>query len=332
MSMQERKELAKAWVEEGKKSDIKVIIHVGAESLQEAHEFAAYCESIGADGIGSMSTVFFKPNSVNNLVEGMAYIAAGAPKTPFLYYHLPSMTGCKIGMPDFLTLAYEKIPTFAGIKFTDTTLNDITELQFRIDDFVKQGKKRVCLLFGVDEEYDVSVFMGLDGGVGSTYNYAAQVYVNIMEAYKAGDIDAVRMYQDRSQKFVRVFAKYTTNNYNAHKLLCSWTTGVDLGPPRLPYLELTDEAKVNFRKDLEDIGYFEWVKYIILYIYLNSEKYTPVRKFFNVKPNGVKLAGGIIICTLLTVAVGLMVAIIVVKVRMSNKKENRGAIKVTLLP
>lgn len=257
MSMAERKELAKKWVEVGKEKGIKVIIHVGAESIREAKEFSAYCEQIGVDGIGAMSTVFFKPNSVQNLVAQMKEIASGAPNTPFLYYHLPSMTGCTIGMPAFLKLALTEIPTFAGIKFTDVILNDVTEMQSMLKDLGKSDE--ITLLYGVDESFDVSVFMRMDGGVGSTYNYAGQVYNNIMEAYKAGDHKSVRKYQYRSELFVRVFAKYNVNNMYAHKLLASWTTGVDLGPPRLPYIMVTDELQKQFRADLEKIGYFDWV-------------------------------------------------------------------------
>lgn len=257
MSMAERKELAKKWVEVGKEKGIKVIIHVGAESIREAKEFSSYCESIGVDGIGAMSTVFFKPNSAENLVSQMKEIASGAPNTPFLYYHLPSMTGCAVGMPSFMKLAINEIPTFAGIKFTDVILNDVTELQSMLKQLNKT--EEISLLYGVDESFDVSVFMRMDGGVGSTYNYAGQVYNNIMEAYKAGDHKSVRLYQYRSEKFVRVFAKYNVNNMYAHKLLCSWTTGVDLGPPRLPYIMVTDELQKKFRADLDEIKYFDWV-------------------------------------------------------------------------
>lgn len=135
-----------------------------------------------------MPPVFFKPGSVAVLTECMSYIAGGAPKTPFLYYHLPGMTFVSLSMPDFLDAAYESIPTFAGIKFSDTALQDVTEIQMRIKKHMEKGDKRVSILFGVDEQYDTAMFMGVDGGVGSTYNYASKVYNNIVEAYKRGDM------------------------------------------------------------------------------------------------------------------------------------------------
>lgn len=172
----------------------KIVIFKQCESLAEARELASYSESIGVDGICAMSTVFFKPKSVTVLINSMKYIAAvlyiykqGAPNTPFLYYHVPAMFDLGLDVPDFFTEAYENIPTFAGIKFTDAKLHIATEIQHRIDEYVKQGKKRVSLLFGVDEQFDTSVFMGLDGGVGSTYGYAGKLYNNIIKAYNNDD-------------------------------------------------------------------------------------------------------------------------------------------------
>jgi len=34
--------------------------------------------------------------------------------------------------------------------------------------------------------------------------------------------------------------------------------GLDLGPVRLPLTSLTEEQERNLKKDLEDIGFFEW--------------------------------------------------------------------------
>lgn len=44
------------------------------------------------------------------------------------------MTGVNLPMPDFLAAAAVEIPTFAGIKFSDAFLNEITEMQWMLKD------------------------------------------------------------------------------------------------------------------------------------------------------------------------------------------------------
>lgn len=74
--MEERKNLTNAWVAEGKKNGLYVIVHVGADSLVEARELARHSQEAGADGISAMSPVFFRPSSVAVLVESMKFVAA----------------------------------------------------------------------------------------------------------------------------------------------------------------------------------------------------------------------------------------------------------------
>lgn len=203
-----------------------------------------------------MPTVFFKPATLDVLVAEMKYIAEGAPKLDFLYYHLPSMTGCSLSMPDFMLKAYDQIPTFAGIKFTDVLLNDVTEMQA----IVAKKEKKVSILYGRDEQYDSALFMGVDGGVGSTYNYAPQIYNYIIGNYTAGNHEEVRLNQYRSEKFVRIFSKYGGTNYYPNKYLASWTMGIDLGPPRLPYEPLPEKMYQEMKDELTAEGYLDWLK------------------------------------------------------------------------
>jgi len=58
------------------------------DSLQAAH-----AESLGSDALLCLPELFNKPQSVDELVQYLMYVAQAAPKTPLLYYHIPSYTG-----------------------------------------------------------------------------------------------------------------------------------------------------------------------------------------------------------------------------------------------
>lgn len=55
-----------------------------------------------------------QPKDVSILVDHMKSIANAAPRTPFLYYHFPDITGVTIPVYDFLVAAAPAIPTLAG--------------------------------------------------------------------------------------------------------------------------------------------------------------------------------------------------------------------------
>jgi len=67
MSADERKEQAVSWIAAAKQHDISVIVHVGAESMQDSIELAAHAQAHGAHAIGAMPSVFFKPPTVQAL-------------------------------------------------------------------------------------------------------------------------------------------------------------------------------------------------------------------------------------------------------------------------
>ena len=86
--------------------------------LEDCKRLAAHAEAHGADGIACMPPVFFKPLTVELLVEYLAQVAGAAPKTPFLYYYYPKITGVAFRLFDILRVGRPRIPTFAGAKFT----------------------------------------------------------------------------------------------------------------------------------------------------------------------------------------------------------------------
>ncbi len=51
---------------------------------------------------------------MNTLVDFCRSVASAAPKTPFLYYHYPGITGVNLPVFDFFDKAHGVIPTLRG--------------------------------------------------------------------------------------------------------------------------------------------------------------------------------------------------------------------------
>ncbi|TVQ20827.1 MAG: dihydrodipicolinate synthetase, partial [Spirochaetaceae bacterium] len=122
LTLAERMATAEAWVRSAA-GKLRVIVHVGAEALADARALATHAAQIGADAIASMAPVFFKPD-MDGLIAYCADLAGSAPRLPFYYYHMPSMTGLFIPVVDFLSRAADRIPTLRGVKYTHYDLMD----------------------------------------------------------------------------------------------------------------------------------------------------------------------------------------------------------------
>ena len=244
LSTEERMRVAECWLKSAAKK-LKVVVHVAHNSLDESRRLAAHAEQIGADAIASIGPTFFRPNSVEQLVDFCAPVAAAAPGLPFYYYHMPAMTGVNLPMIDFLRHGSKRIPNLAGIKFTDENLMSYTQcLNF------EDG--RFNLLFGRDEILLAALALGATGAVGSTYNYIAPVYHQVMAAFAAGNMPEARRWQSLSIQIIAVMARH--GGLPAGKAMMGMI-GLDCGPMRPPMKNLSPEELKIFRSDLEQVGF-----------------------------------------------------------------------------
>jgi N-acetylneuraminate lyase len=243
LSVPERLQVAQRWCAASPPS-LRVIVHVGHTSLEDAKTLAAGAQRSGAWAIAAHAPPFFRPKRVEDLVEYCAELAAAAPGLPFFYYHIPSLTGVTIPVRDFLALASRRIPTLRGIKFTHNDLLDFG----RSMDF-EEG--RFAMLFGLDEQLLSALVMGTKAAVGTTYGFAAPIYRRLIQAYEAGDLDTARAQQRRSREMIA--AMFKAGLLPAIKAAYGWI-GLDVGPVRLPLAPLSTEEEQTFRDSLEKLG------------------------------------------------------------------------------
>ena len=119
----ERQQVAEASVKAAR-GRVPVVVQVGHNSIEEARELAAHAQRIGADAVSATPPGYFKPDTLESLVDCTARIAAGAPRLPFYYYHIPVLTGVRFDMVGFLRRGGPRIPTLRGIKFSDPSLHE----------------------------------------------------------------------------------------------------------------------------------------------------------------------------------------------------------------
>lgn len=246
----ERCRLAEQWVRVAP-SDVRVIVHVGHTSLKEACYLASHAQSIGASSIACMAPCFFKPAGVDGLIQWCQRVAQAAPDLDFYYYHIPSMTGVHDLVHDFLQQVGGRIPNLAGVKFTFEDLNDFGKC-------LRWDSGRYDMLFGRDELLLSALALGCRGAVGSTYNFAAPLYQEVIRAFEAGNTEQAAEMQQLAVQMIQSLIHASIHPIATFKCLMNRYV-FDCGPVRSPLVSPSSEQFSQLEKQLDALGILPWL-------------------------------------------------------------------------
>lgn len=246
LTFEEKVEVLKAWTLLTKNDqDFALIMFLGGTNVKECKQLAAIAEQQGADAISFTSPFYFKPANVKQLAKCCQEIAAAAPNTAFYYYHIPVLTGGNYNMIDLLEEVDGQVPTFRGIKYTHEDFMDFLScLNFKA--------RKYDMLWGRDENMLSSLVLGSKGAVGSTYNYAAPLYLDLIAAYNSGDFEKANNRQQKSIDMIRLLGKYggIATGKAFMKLV-----DLNCGEFRLPVANMSAEQFELFKADVKAVGF-----------------------------------------------------------------------------
>lgn len=235
----ERQEVAAAFVRAAARR-VPVIVQVGHNSVGEARTLAAHARQIGASAVSACAPSYFRIESADTLVACVADIAAGASDLPFYYYHIPMLTGTRVGMIEFLERAAPKVPNLAGLKYTAPTLDEYQAC-------LEWDNGRFEMLWGMDEMLLPALAVGCRAAVGSTYNIASPLYLDLWRAFDAGRIEAARQCQSRAIRLIRTLARYP---FLAALKQVLDQRGLEAGTCRPPLSTLTPAETLRLAEEL----------------------------------------------------------------------------------
>jgi N-acetylneuraminate lyase len=246
LTTNEKKAVAEAWASCTASDDgFKVMTFLGGTSIAECQDLAKHANKIGLYAVSFTSPYYFKPANVDILARVCMDVAEAVPDMPFYYYHIPVLTGVGFAMYDLLQAIDGRVPNFAGIKYTHEDFMDFLScIHF------KNGK--YDMLWGRDENMLSALVLGTKGAVGSTFNYAAPLYYELIAAFNNGELGKAQQLQQQSINMIRLLGKYggiaTGKAYM--KLI-----GLNCGEFRLPVKNMTAEQFQQFNKDVEQLNF-----------------------------------------------------------------------------
>ncbi|MFT7170953.1 MAG: N-acetylneuraminate lyase [Paracoccaceae bacterium] len=233
LTLEEKRDLLSAWSPVGSGdvpgADLRVIAHVGGSCLADSIALAEHCAGLaGIEAVGAVAPSYLAPRTPADLALSLQCIIQAAKK-PTYYYDIPVLTGIHFSAYELANAFAEHAPGLAGIKCTRFEGSELL-------DFVRFDGGRFDVLAGRDEALLSALPLGIHGAVGSTYNFAAPLYLALMKAFAAGDLERAATLQWQSVEMIRALAALpflpACRRIMEHQ-------GVPLGPPRLPLAPLT---------------------------------------------------------------------------------------------
>lgn len=246
MIFDEKKLMIQAWADVTKNDkDFKVMTLLGGTCIADCKELALYAQEQGLYGVSFTAPFYFKPANAEMLAACCKEIADAVPDMPFYYYHIPVLNGVGFPMIDLLKIVNETIPNFAGIKYTHEDFMDFLScLHFQ--------NGRYDMLWGRDENMLSALAVGAIGAVGSTFNYAAPLYYDLIDAFNKNDLKKAQSLQQQSIDMITLLGKYGgIATGKAYMKLIE----LDCGEFRLPVKNMSSEQFELFKKETEQINF-----------------------------------------------------------------------------
>jgi len=233
LSTKERKQIME--VVKSAAPNATLIAHIGSINEREATELALHAKNLGYDCISSVAPFYYKFTFEE--IKNYYFRLANAAELPMLVYHFPAFSGVNMGINEMGQFLNDD--RFLGIKYTS---NDFFTMEQCKSNF--PGK---IIYNGFDEMFLAGLSMGADGGIGSTYNFMANKFVEIQRLFEAGEIGKAQQIQQQANRIITVLCQIGV--MQAEKEVLN-QLGFDFGVCRHPFGEPTAEQKERIAKEI----------------------------------------------------------------------------------
>jgi 4-hydroxy-tetrahydrodipicolinate synthase len=238
LSFEEKKKLLEIVIEE---NNGRIPIYAGTASVTTAETVALtkMAQQIGADAI-----TLLPPYSIGASQEELYnhfMMVASNTKLPIVLYNHPKKTGVNLSYE--LVSKLSKNDNIFGIKDSsgDFTLTI---------DYLKLKSKNFVILEGLDTLILAGLVYGANGSVSSTACAVPELVVKIYNYFVQGDLKSAVEAQAKLIPFRKAFLMGTFPAILKEALNM---IGIDVGKPRLPIRELSQENRIELGKILKNV-------------------------------------------------------------------------------
>lgn len=239
MSLEEKKQTIKFAVDTVNKR-IPVIAGTGGNNTKSVIELSKYAESVGVDGL-LIVTPYYNKTTQKGLIEHYKAVA-NSTKLPIILYNVPSRTGLNVTPETCLELS--KIENIVAIKEASGNLSQVAKI-------ASLCKDDLHIYSGNDDQVLPVLSLGGLGVISVLSNIAPKKFSSMLQAFFNGNIDEAINIQLSSISLID--ALFSEVNPIPVKEALN-IMGYNFGIPRLPLVELSNDAKIKLEKAMKDYG------------------------------------------------------------------------------
>lgn len=219
--------------------EVKLIAQVGSINLDESIELGNYVKDLGYDALSAVTPFYYK----FDFEEIKYYYNAitEATQMDMIVYSIPFLTGVNMSVDQFAELFENKL--IIGVKFTAG--------DFFLLERIRKSFPDHLIYAGFDEMMLSAAVLGVDGGIGSTYNVNGVRAKKIFELAQKGEVEEARKIQHITNDLI---VEILNNGlYQTLKAILV-EQGVDAGYTKQPMkkfsVEKIEKAKEIYKKYL----------------------------------------------------------------------------------
>ncbi len=216
---------------------IPVIVHVGDIGTDKSINFARHAQAAGADAISSVPPFYWK-FSTDEIYQYYKDVSESVG-IPMIVYNI-----ALAGLVDFNTVKrLASIENVKGIKYTASTHYEILKIKREIG-------RDFAVYSGCDEMAMSGMSYGADGIIGSFYNVVPELFVNIVQAERTGDMELCRQLQTQADAVISFVLEH--HFFDCMKRMLTWA-GHDAGTVLRPFHKMTEKEQLVARNGLREL-------------------------------------------------------------------------------
>jgi N-acetylneuraminate lyase len=223
---------------------IPIVFHVGAPTTADAVTAAKRCHDLGVDAICSVPP-FFYGKSDDELVDYYRTLADATDRPQFLY-NLPTAAGVDVGMTQ-LEKIVDAVPTVIGLKESSGVLDQAAA--------VKRRWPHLTVFIGRGEMTLAALVTDLDGSICAALSMAPRRFVEVYDAFEAGDLNGAMAAQRRGAECKGIFERFPV--VGSTKYVNQLQIGLECGQGRPPLAQITPQIAAPLKLMAAEIGLLE---------------------------------------------------------------------------
>lgn len=205
-----------------------LIAHIGCISTKQAIEYAREAKEMGYDAISSVAPFYYKFSFEE--IRRYYFDIVDAVDLPMLIYNFPAFSGVNLTTDNIREFLADD--RFLGVKHTSSDF-------YALEQF-KAGFPDKIVYNGYDEMFLAGLSMGADGGIGSTFNFMAEKYIEIRRLFQENDMSAAQALQREVNTILRALVEVGV--MQGEKAIMEGL-GFPLGQARSPFAPLSGAQK-----------------------------------------------------------------------------------------